>query len=69
MAHYAGPATIGFDHSCDHSHGGGLSSSIGAQETEQLPRLHFEVYMVYGGKIAESFGQVFNFNGVHAGHI
>ena len=54
-----------FDHACDHPHGGGLASSVGAQETEQLARLHFEVYVVHGCEIAEPLGQVLNFDGVH----
>ena len=53
-----------FDHAYDHPHDGGLASSIGAKETEQLARLHFEVYVFHCCEIAEPLGQVLNFDGV-----
>jgi hypothetical protein len=46
--------------SAEHTHGGGLTGSVGTEEAENLATIDIERYMVYGCERAELLGQIAN---------
>ena len=65
VAAYRHPARGGRDEAGDHAHGRGFAGAIGAEEAQDLARLHGEGKGVDGQFIAVTLGQIFRRNHGH----
>ncbi len=55
---HCGRSRCGLKQGCQHADGGGLTRTVGAQETEQFPFFHVECDVVDSGKVFELFNQI-----------
>ncbi len=63
LAEQQGLPLGGRQQTCEHLHGGGLATAVGAEKAEDLPALDAQIHAIHRNEVAEAHGQVVGFDG------